>query len=137
MKEWIGVGPSAASQYQLLRYSNAADLTTWLSKTKTPADSRNEIQVLTEKNLLEDAVIFGLRLGTGISLNTLSQRFSTESIKGLIPFFRNLADADLATFDDEDLLKLTLQGKLLADRIAVELMGFMDTSFGEEIVEAI
>lgn len=126
MKEWIGVGPSAASQYQSLRYSNAADLTTWLSEIEKSGEERHEVQPITEAHLLEDAVIFGLRLGQGISVKTLGQRFSPERLHRLVPFFQTLAAEGLATFDNNDGCALTLQGKLLADRIAVELMEWLD-----------
>ncbi|MDG2166867.1 MAG: radical SAM family heme chaperone HemW, partial [Opitutales bacterium] len=68
MKEWIGVGPSAASQFQNIRYSNAADMDNWLEQVDSDVQSRCEVVKLSQEDLLEDAVMFGLRRGEGMSI---------------------------------------------------------------------
>ena len=85
---------------------------------------REEVQKLSETDLLEDAVIFGLRMGEGVSIRKLTQRFSPKAVEGLASFFNSLKAEGLATFDDKNLVRLTLKGKLLADKIAVEFMQF-------------
>jgi oxygen-independent coproporphyrinogen-3 oxidase len=122
MKEWIGVGPSAASQYQNVRYSNQADLDGWLNHTETPAVERCEVQHLAEVDLLEDSVIFGLRTGQGVSMKDLNKRFSNLPSIYLWYFFKSLESDGLASIEGEDAVKLTLKGKLVADRIAVEFL---------------
>lgn len=122
MKEWIGVGPSAASQFQNIRYSNAADLDTWLGQVDTEVEARCEVVELTSEGLLEDAVIFGLRMGKGISIKSLSDRFGGEPLERLTSFFTALQEEGLAIVEDGDQVSLTLRGKLLADRIAIELL---------------
>ena len=122
MKEWIGVGPSAASQYLNLRYSNEADIDRWLEQVEADASARCEVVELSDEALLEDVVIFGLRMGRGISISDLSRRFRNQHIEGLTSFFRSLEAEGLAVITDEDTVRLTLQGKLLADRIAIELL---------------
>ncbi|MCZ6672925.1 MAG: radical SAM family heme chaperone HemW [Verrucomicrobia bacterium] len=123
MKEWIGIGPSAASQYRNIRYSNAADLDVWLDQTESDVKNRCEVQLLTEADLLEDTIIFGLRMGQGISLNELQQRFPQAPMEELRTFFVSLETDGLVTFENNDRAKLTLKGKLLADKIAVEFLG--------------
>ena len=122
MEEWIGVGPSAASQYGGIRYSNAADLDTWLGETQVEVGDRYEVRLLTDSDLLEDAVIFGLRMEEGISINDLSGRFSRNRVEAFSPLFKSLEIEGLATFVNDDRVKLTLRGKLLADRIALEFL---------------
>jgi oxygen-independent coproporphyrinogen III oxidase len=122
MKEWIGVGPSAASQYQQLRYSNPADLNLWLNQTEFAAEDRCEVQVLTDSNLIEDSFIFGLRTGQGISLKEIEARFPGASLDSFKPFFFQLKSQGLADGNDDESIQLTLRGKLLADRIAVEIL---------------
>jgi oxygen-independent coproporphyrinogen III oxidase len=126
MKEWIGVGPSAASQYHQVRYSNAADLTIWLGQAEVPVQDRCEVKLLSDADLLEDAIIFGLRMGQGISLGELEKRFPQADVQGLMPFFSYLEDGDLVTVLNADQIALTLKGKLLADKIAVELLEQVD-----------
>ena len=122
MKEWIGVGPSAASQFQDIRYSNAADIDAWLGQVEANPEDRCEVVHLSQETLLEDAIIFGLRMGEGISLSALSGRFGRESLDELTSFFKSLEDEGLVSIKSMDQVRLTLQGKLLADRIAVELL---------------
>ena len=122
MKEWIGVGPSAASQFQNIRYSNAADMDTWLEQVDSKVESRCDVVKLSDEDLLEDAVIFGLRMGQGISIESLSRRFSSESLGSLTSFFDSLNEEGLVTISHGDKVCLTMKGKLLADRIAIELL---------------
>ncbi len=122
MKEWIGVGPSAASQFQNIRYSNAADMDNWLEQVDSDVQSRCEVVKLSQEDLLEDAVIFGLRMGEGISIESLSRRFGEESLGSLTSFFDSLKEEDLVTITHGDKVCLTMKGKLLADRIAIELL---------------
>ena len=126
MKEWLGVGPSAASQYNNLRYSNPADLNVWLNQTEFPTEDRCEVQVLTDSNLIEDSLIFGLRTGQGISLSEIEARFSCASLDSFKPFFSDLKSEGLAEGNDEDNFQLTLKGKLLADKIAVEILELVE-----------
>ncbi len=122
MKEWIGVGPAAASQHERVRYSNAADLTTWLGQTRVEVGKRHEVRLLTDSELIEDAVIFGLRMEEGVSINELSRRFPQYRVEALSPFFEFLEREGLATFVNGDRVKLTRTGKLLADRIGVAFL---------------
>lgn len=122
MKEWIGVGPSAASQFKHIRYSNAADMDTWLNQVEADMLQRSEVVELSEESILEDAVIFGLRMEEGISMRGLQTRFSRSPVEGLRTFFTSLVEEGLATMTGEDRVQLTLKGKLLADRIAIELL---------------
>ena len=122
MKEWIGVGPSAASQFQDIRYSNAADIDAWLGQVEANPEDRCEVVPLSQETLLEDAIIFGLRMGEGIFISGLSDRFGNESLDGLTSFFKSLENEGLVSIESMDQIRLTLQGKLLADRIAVELL---------------
>ena len=125
MKEWIGVGPSASSQFGGTRYSNAADLDTWLEDVEANIEKRCDVQVLSSSDLLEDSVIFGLRMGEGISLEALSLRFGITEVEALFPFFRSLEADGLASIENKDQVVLTLPGKLLADKIAFELLALI------------
>ena len=122
MKEWIGVGPSAASQFKRLRYSNVADLNLWLERIEADVEDRENCYHLTEADLLEDVIIFGLRTSEGISIENIRQRFSLNISPLMRSFFRSLEGDGLAEHDARDVVRLTLKGKLLADQIAVKYM---------------
>ncbi len=99
MDQWIGLGPSAASQFRGQRYSNVPDLEHWLRGVDERKLNRVDQSRLTESLLLEDALIFGLRMNDGVDLNALRQRF----------------DQDLTPVQSETIEKLEIEGKLLRD----------------------
>ena len=47
MHQWIGLGPSASSQFGGIRYSNVPDLDKWICGLKEGARDRMEVQELT------------------------------------------------------------------------------------------
>src|SRR5438552_3266455 len=68
MHEWIGLGPSAASQYRGVRGANVADLEKWLSDLARNERTTCDRVMLTPTLLAEDALIFGLRMNAGVDL---------------------------------------------------------------------
>ncbi len=119
MHQWIGIGPSAASQYHGVRRVNPAGMKEWIEGG--PAEK----EVLSPRILLEDAILFGLRMSKGVNPPLLEQRFEGMDLSFLEPLWRNLEEEGLM----ESNLSLTLKGKLLADRIAVEVMAAFDTAY--------
>ena len=128
MAEWIGVGPSAASQYGGVRYCNAPDLSIWQGQTRAEMGHRQEVQFLTDSDLLEDAVIFGLRMEEGVSIKELSERFPRQEVEILFPFVEFLQGEGLASFIDGDRVRLTRAGKLVADGIGAEFLNHLETN---------
>ena len=122
MKEWIGVGPSAASQYKRVRYSNVADLDSWLSQLHAEAKDSSEVQVLTDADLLEDSLIFGLRMNGGVVLPALSDRFGADAVRPFVPVLKTLVGDGLATISDREVVQLTNRGRLLADAVGEALL---------------
>jgi oxygen-independent coproporphyrinogen-3 oxidase len=126
MGQWIGLGPSAASQQGEWRGSNIADLEAWLTALDQGERLTGERTPLTPALLAEDAVIFGLRMNAGVDLAPWRSR---------VPELPWLAlDAELATLEAEgmlqrsaDTLRLTPRGRLLADALAVRIIAALET----------
>lgn len=126
MGQWIGLGPSAASQQGDWRGSNIADLEAWLTSIDRGERLTGERTRLTPALLAEDAVIFGLRMNAGVNLAPWRRR---------VPELPWLAlDAELATLEAEgmlqrsaDTLRLTPRGRLLADALAVRIIAALET----------
>ena len=79
-------------------------------------------RVLTEDLLLEDSLIFGLRVNQGVDLAQARIRFPDANW--------TFVEAKLSTLESEGLLKissevvrLTNKGRLLADSVGTELLG--------------
>ncbi|CAI8263894.1 MAG: Oxygen-independent coproporphyrinogen-III oxidase-like protein [Opitutia bacterium UBA7350] len=122
MHEWLGCGPSAASQYRMQRYQRPSNLDQWLSGVEKKALLREELVDLNDTLLLADGVIFGLRMNAGIDLVELQQRFpmaqEPQRIQGQL---KRLCEGELA-IKNKNRYCLTQKGQLLADAIAVEFM---------------
>ena len=124
MEEWIGLGPSAASQFGGGRGSNVADLAQWRSGVDAGRRADVDRIELTPRMLAEDSLVFGLRMNEGIDLPALRARFPTAPWENVIALAVRLREAGLAEWDDRH-LRLTLRGRLVADAVAVQIMEAM------------
>jgi len=131
MHEWVGVGPSAAGQHDGWRGANPADLELWGQRVANGLRMREDRVALTPGLLLEDALLFGLRLNGGVDLDALEARFGIPA--GLAEpraTLRRLAEQGL--IEPESVLmsgeyapRLTRRGRLLADGVGSELVGLL------------
>ena len=115
MCDWIGFGPSAASQIGYKRYQNAFSLDKWLNGEKI-----EEIN-LNDSILLEDCLIFGLRTNAGVNLKKLETRFHPDNIKKYTPIFQSLMANNCINLQN-NVITLTQKGQLLADTIALYII---------------
>ncbi|MDR2377547.1 MAG: radical SAM family heme chaperone HemW [Puniceicoccales bacterium] len=74
MADWIGLGPSASSQYDRRRYTQYPSLRRWAQALREGTPSFTLEKVLDERILFTDSCIFGLRLKEGIDLGLLQRR---------------------------------------------------------------
>lgn len=126
MNEWLGYGPSAASQFRGRRYRNVANLETWAASIKEGnLPPREDVEVLSSSDLARDAILFGLRLDDGFDFGELAERFGVESssMDAVRAFFGRLTEEGLAEGEGEA-YRLTTRGLMLADGIAAELPEF-------------
>ncbi len=125
MQQWLGLGPAAASQYHGRRFANPPDLERWLKGVNAGDLDRVDEVALTPALLAADALVFGLRLNRGINLAALENRFTDFNFAALEPLWRDLL-ADGLLEMTSDVLKLTLAGRLVADRIGVKILELVD-----------
>ncbi|MEC7609246.1 MAG: radical SAM family heme chaperone HemW [Verrucomicrobiota bacterium] len=119
MHEWIGCGPSAASQYGGFRYQRAANLDQWIEdlSNKDEEGSRIEQTMLDDRILFFDAVIFGLRMNKGIEWRQLQRRFpGAGSLLKLQKLLQKYVNEGLV-IQEGTLFRLSPKGRLLADGI--------------------
>jgi oxygen-independent coproporphyrinogen-3 oxidase len=129
MHEWIGCGPSAASQFNGQRYQRPANLDAWLDAMEAGTPPMQEIVPLNDRILFTDAVVFGLRMNAGINLAQLQSQFPAAGDSQAL-------FAKLEQFQAQGLLKrlgehcsLTHRGQLLADAIGSECLEAMEGDF--------
>lgn len=132
MGEWLGLGPSAASQRRGRRYSNPAGLAEWLRGVEAGGPVRVDEVVLTGRLLAEDAIIFGLRMNDGIAIDRLKERFEGVDLSFLDALWRDLAVEGIVAVREPDRIALTPKGRLVADRVGVAVMEAFDEALGPE-----
>jgi oxygen-independent coproporphyrinogen-3 oxidase len=121
MHEWVGLGPSAASQYAGWRGANVADLEKWSTQVAAGERMTEQRVQLTPALLAEDALIFGLRMNEGVNLAALRTRWPSAPWATADALADRLADEGLAERSG-DSLRLTSRGRLLADAVGAEIL---------------
>lgn len=122
MHEWIGCGPSAASQFNGARYQRPANLDEWCEAVERGTPPRMEEVSLSDALLFVDAVVFGLRMNCGVDLGDLSIRFPESSkrseVEGVLQRYcsEGLLESSGATY------RLNRRGRLLCDAIGSDLL---------------
>ena len=122
MHEWVGLGPSAASQQGGWRSSNPPDLIRWHADVAAGRRATADRVALTNELLAADSVIFGLRMNDGVSLPRLQKRFPTPQWAGALDLWPKLLTEGLLTATPEGRIRLTTRGRLVADAIGAEIL---------------
>ncbi|MFL2847749.1 MAG: radical SAM family heme chaperone HemW [Coraliomargaritaceae bacterium] len=124
MYDWIGCGPSAASQFNGHRYRNPSSIEKWLEGLKASDLNKEDLVVLSEDLLFTDSLIFGLRMNEGVDFNELLNRFSIGRKINTKPFLKLMnrfkAEGYLTKKDSHFIL--TREGQLKCDGIGSELL---------------
>jgi oxygen-independent coproporphyrinogen-3 oxidase len=127
MHEWVGLGPSAASQHAGWRGANPPDLAQWQLDLGTNRRVTADRVALTPELLAADSVIFGLRMNDGVSLPQLRRRFPTRQWAGLEDLLPRLLCDGLVDASAEGRIRLTARGRLIADAVGAEVMEAFDS----------
>ncbi len=131
MHEWVGLGPSGASQHAGRRGANIADLEKWLEHVGAGRRVTEDAVELTKELLAEDALIFGLRMNAGVNVRGWRERAPEAPWGEVEGVLERLAENGLAERSD-GVVRLTKRGRLLADAIGAEVM----EAFSKEEVSA-
>lgn len=124
MYDWIGCGPSAASQFNGHRYRNPSSIEKWLEGLKASDLNKEDLVVLSEDLLFTDSLIFGLRMNEGVDFNELLNRFSSGRKINTKPFLKlmNRFEAEGYLTKKDSRFILTREGQLKCDGIGSELL---------------
>jgi len=131
MHEWVGLGPSAASQHGGWRGANVSDLGRWRDDIAAGRRMTEDRIALTTAQLAEDALIFGLRMNAGVDLADWRERCPAAPWVAVEELLQRLAGDGLAVIGGER-VRLTTRGRLLADSVGLEVM----TAFHHEAAHA-
>ena len=126
MQEWIGLGPSAASQHAGWRGANVSDLAKWREQVARGERLTEDRVAVTPALLAEDALVFGLRMNAGVDLAAWQVR-CPEAPWGAVEALADRLVAEGFAERSGSQLRLLNRGRLLADTIGAELMGAFES----------
>lgn len=121
MQEWLGYGPSAASQYGGRRFTRTADLARWGAGVAAGAPVLSEDAAVSAADMGVDALVFGLRMNAGVDLREWRQRFGALPERLALELRR--LEAEGLVEETAGTLRLTREGRFVADGIGAALMG--------------
>ena len=125
MGSWIGYGPSASSQWGHVRWTNPANLDQWIKGIEAGQPVREQAKALSVRDLLCDALVFGLRLNEGVDLFALAERFETPVPQGVRDLFADLVEENLMELAGTR-FRLNGEGRLRADAVGVAVLEKFD-----------
>ena len=125
MSQWRGFGPSASSQYKNKRFTNTHSIEDWLKWIACGQPRFVDEIDLSEQTLAADFLIFGLRKNEGIDLAECRARYPNVSLSDLNELWGELRNEGYL-IQDEDRVKLTIEGRLIADQVGVSILECME-----------
>jgi oxygen-independent coproporphyrinogen-3 oxidase len=119
-EHYLGVGPSAHSYNTQSRQFNASNNIQYLKAIKS-GNVPFTREILSRENKINEYVFTTLRTKWGCSLEKLKVDYAFDLVAIHADYISELVKRKLATFDNS-VLRLTFEGKLLADKISLDLM---------------
>lgn len=120
-REYVGVGPSAASYQEGVRTVNVADVATYCVLVESGQGAVGFEEKLTPEKRARETLILGMRMRAGVDLDLFRKRTGFDALELCAPQFDHLADMGLVAIED-GALKLTAKGVYLADTILSEFV---------------
>lgn len=117
---YLGIGPSAHSYNNVSRQFNISNNIVYL-KSIDRAEVPSQIEMLTTENKINEYVFTTLRTMWGCDLNRLKQEYAFDLLAESGDYLEKIRQKKLITIDNQ-VLRLTHKGKLLADQISLDLM---------------
>ncbi|WMN12412.1 radical SAM family heme chaperone HemW [Marivirga salinae] len=118
-KPYLGIGPSAHSydgKNRQFNISNNAKYLKALEKNEIPA----EMDILTTEDRINEYLMTSLRTSVGCNIQYLKNELNYDLIKNAKPQIEQWISSELCILEGHH-LKLTLKGRLLADKLASDL----------------
>jgi oxygen-independent coproporphyrinogen-3 oxidase len=121
MQDWIGIGPSACSQYNNRRFANPSSTTQWLKSLERGSLAYIHNEILSEQIFVEDSIIFGLRMNAGVNILNLQNKYPSINFSRWKDLFFQLEAKGFLRVTN-NIIRLTDTGRLIADTIAVKIL---------------
>ncbi len=118
-KKYLGLGPSAHSFNLKSRRWNNSSLKTYLTQNKSESNYYS-VEYLTDNDRFNEYLLTGLRTIEGIDLEKINNNFTENYLDFILSETEQLIHQKLV-IKNENILTLSLEGRLLADKIISDL----------------
>ncbi|MDD4089552.1 MAG: radical SAM family heme chaperone HemW [Tissierellia bacterium] len=115
-EEYIGIGPSAHSFLENMRFSNPSELTEYISSGNNGTFKRNIQEVMNENEIIFEYIMLRLRLTEGLKFIDFKNKFSRDFKKTYNEQIGHLEENNLIQSDDEA-IRLTKRGMDLSNYV--------------------
>ena len=119
--DYLGLGLGASSYFEGRRWKNTSDMTAYLENAGRPDRLREEMQVLTEKDKMEEFMFLGLRMMKGVSGEDFRRRFGREIEEIYGPVLEEQIHRGLMV-KEADCYRLTLRGIDISNTVLAEFL---------------
>jgi len=113
-KPFLGTGPGAHGMTGRHRYANLEDFNSYVRAVGEGKLPQATLSRLTPMTRFQDAMIMGMRLVRGVSLNEMARRYGMDTLAFVSETVPDLFDAGLVRLEG-DVLSLTERGHLLSN----------------------
>ena len=120
-RPYVGIGPSAASYLDGVRCKNVDDTSIYIDDVESGRSPARDHEELSGHALAGETAMLQLRLNRGIDVQQFTRRVGLDPVE-LYGDSLNEFTADGLLAVDSDHIRLTDQGRLVADRIIRELL---------------
>ena len=120
-KNYLGLGIAASSFCDNRRFTNLKDFKAYRDAIQYGRNAISNEEILSERDVLSEAMFLGLRLLDGIDLSQLYERYGVRAEKYFVIEIDKLTGYGLLKTDDNK-LKLTEKGLLLANEVFMEFL---------------
>jgi putative oxygen-independent coproporphyrinogen III oxidase len=119
-RQYAGFGPSAHSFDGSSRQWNVSNNNLYMKQVQNKNEAYFEKEILSEKDRFNEYILTSLRTMWGVDGNYLQQNFNAGFYRAFLKESEAYLDKNLVIKNNE-IYTLSLEGKLLADRIASDL----------------
>jgi oxygen-independent coproporphyrinogen III oxidase len=120
-KHYLGVGPSAHSFDGVSRQWNINNNNLYIKHLQQKSDAYFEKETLSQYDKFNETLLTGLRTMWGVNLKKLKAEYGQIITKNFDEKISKFSQQDLMYINEDENAVLTLNGKLMADKIASEL----------------
>ncbi len=120
-ENYLGLGPSAVSTIQNIRWKNVPDVNGYIKNLKNKKVPILEKTKLTKKEKIQEFIMLQLRLRKGLNLDLLKQKYKIDLFKIRNQEIKKFIEAELLKIKGKNLF-LTLKGIMISNSIISELI---------------